>query len=100
MNRYWEGHCSVFRCSRIEVFLEKSVLKICSKFTGEHPRRGAISIKLQSNYGDDLSKPEEYYIIIAKLIFPVSILFVVSKQVFQKKQSTPNFPKNEHFLPP
>ena len=29
------------RNSRPEVFLGKSVLKICSKFTGEHPCRGA-----------------------------------------------------------
>ena len=27
-----------------------SYLKICSKFSGEHPRRSAISIKLQSNF--------------------------------------------------
>ena len=33
-----------------EVFLEKGVLKICSKFTGEHQCRSAISIKLQSNF--------------------------------------------------
>ena len=31
------------------MFLGKSILKICSKFTGEHPCRSAISIKLQSN---------------------------------------------------
>ena len=31
---------------RPEVFLGKGVLKICSKFTGEHPCRSAISIKL------------------------------------------------------
>ena len=36
----------VFRTSRPEVFLRKGVLKICSKFTGEHPCRSAISIKL------------------------------------------------------
>ena len=24
----------------------------------------------------------------------------ISKRVFKKKQSTPNFPKNEHLLPP
>ena len=36
------------RSSHPEVFLEKGVLKICSKFTGEHPCRSAISIKLQS----------------------------------------------------
>ena len=32
------------RSSPPEVFLEKVVLKICSKFTGEHPYRSAISI--------------------------------------------------------
>ena len=34
-----------FRSSPSEVFLEKGVLKICSKFTGEHTCRSAISIK-------------------------------------------------------
>ena len=34
------------RSSHSEVFLEKGVLKICSKFTGEHPCQSAISIKL------------------------------------------------------
>ena len=32
------------------MFLGKGALKICSKFTGEHPCRSAISIKLQSNF--------------------------------------------------
>ena len=32
--------------SRPEVFLRKGVLKICNKFTGEHPCRSVISIKL------------------------------------------------------
>ena len=32
------------------MFLGKGVLKICSKSTGEHPYRSAISIKLQSNF--------------------------------------------------
>ena len=36
--------------SRPEVVLGKGVLKICSKFTGEHPCRTAISIKLKSNF--------------------------------------------------
>ena len=40
---------SIDRSSRPKVFLGKGVLKICSKFTGEHPCRSAISIKLQSN---------------------------------------------------
>ena len=33
-----------------EVFLEKGVLKICSKFTGVHPCRSVISIKLLCNF--------------------------------------------------
>ena len=32
------------------MFLRKSVLKICSKFTGEHPCRSAILIKLLCNF--------------------------------------------------
>ena len=32
------------------MFLKKGVLKICSKFTGEHPYRSVISIKLQSSF--------------------------------------------------
>ena len=38
------------RSSRPVVFLRKGVLKMCSKFTGEHLCRSAISIKLQSNF--------------------------------------------------
>ena len=34
----------------LEVFLRKGILKICSKFTGEHPCRSAISIKLLCNF--------------------------------------------------
>ena len=38
------------RSSAPEVFLGKGVLKICRKFTGEHPGRSAISIKLLYNF--------------------------------------------------
>ena len=38
------------RSSRPELLLWKGVLKICSKFTGEHPYRNAISIKLLCNF--------------------------------------------------
>ena len=38
------------RSSRPEVFLVKVVLKICSKFTGEHPCCSAISIKLLCDF--------------------------------------------------
>ena len=40
----------IFRSSHPEVFLRKVVLKIWSTFTGEHPCRSPISIKLQSNF--------------------------------------------------
>ena len=33
-----------------EMFLGKDVLKICSKFTGEHPCRSMVSIKLLCNF--------------------------------------------------
>ena len=40
-------YVSMNRSSHQEVFLGKGVLKIYSKFKGEHPYRSAISIKLQ-----------------------------------------------------
>ena len=43
----WQYALSDIRSSRSKVFLGKSVLKICSKLTGEHPCRSAIPIKLQ-----------------------------------------------------
>ena len=39
-----------YRSSHPEVFLRKGVLEICSKFTGEHPCRGGISITLNGNF--------------------------------------------------
>ena len=38
------------RSSHSEVFLRKGVRKICSKLTGEHPYRSAVSMKLQSKF--------------------------------------------------
>ena len=43
----WIGYC---RSSLPEVFSGKSVLKICSIFTGEHAYWSMILIKLQSNF--------------------------------------------------
>ena len=40
----------VYRNRHPEVFLVKGVLKICSKFTGEHPCRSVISVKLLCNF--------------------------------------------------
>ena len=39
-----------YRRSPIEVLLGKDVLKICSKFTREHPCRSVISLKLLCNF--------------------------------------------------
>ena len=36
--------------SHPELFLGKVVLKICSKFTGEHPCRSATSIKFKNSF--------------------------------------------------
>ena len=41
-----------FRSSPPEEFSGKGVLKICSKFTGEHPCSSVISIKLLSNFNE------------------------------------------------
>ena len=40
----------IFRNNHSEMFCWKGVLKICSKFRGEHPCRSATSIKLQQLY--------------------------------------------------
>ena len=44
------GICEIYRSSRSEVFLEKGVLKIFRKFTGEHSCRSVLSIKLLCNF--------------------------------------------------
>ena len=41
---------SVFRSSRLEVFIGKGVPKICSKFTGKHSCRIVILIKLLCSF--------------------------------------------------
>ena len=47
----WIKHLSSgVRSSPPEVFLGKCVLKICSKFTGEHPWRSVISVTPRHRY--------------------------------------------------
>ena len=41
---------SILQKQRPEVFIGKGVLKICSKFTGEHPFQSVISIQLLCNF--------------------------------------------------
>ena len=50
LNVCWKPLFRSFKSSHQDVFLRKGVVKISSKFTGEHPCRSAISIKLQSNF--------------------------------------------------
>ena len=49
INPYQYFKLLLFRSSHPEVFYEKGVLKICSKFTREQPCRSVISIKLLCN---------------------------------------------------
>ena len=46
---YFQIRKTCYRNSRPEVFLRKGILKICSKFTVEHPCRSVISINLLWN---------------------------------------------------
>ena len=46
----FESKHAIIRISPPEVFLGKGVLKLCSKFTGEHSWRSVISIKLPCNF--------------------------------------------------
>ena len=47
---------SNYGSSHSEVFLRKGVLKICSKFTGEHPCQKVISIKLQKRCSENMQQ--------------------------------------------
>ena len=47
---YFSLYWGIFTRSPPEVFLRKGVLRISSKFTGEHPCQSAILIMLQGNF--------------------------------------------------
>ena len=40
----------IFQSSPTSLFLSRGVLKICSKFTGEHPCQSVISVKLLCSF--------------------------------------------------
>ena len=46
----WIHYYWIYRSSHTKVFLGKGILKICSKFTVEHPCWSAISIKFLCNF--------------------------------------------------
>ena len=61
----------IYTSSHPKVFLGKGVLKICSKFTGEHSCRGVISIKLHSIF-----KPHFIETTLRHGCFPVNLLHI------------------------
>ena len=63
------------------MFLGKSVLKICSKFTGEYPCRSVISIKLQAKV------PEEQLWTAASVTNFSLIVFSLSDKFHHSSQS-------------
>ena len=56
------------------MFLTKDVLKICSKFTGQHPCRSVISIKLLCNFIE---------ITLRHGCFPVHLLYIFRTPFFK-----------------
>ena len=50
MKTFLKNYDTKYRNNHPEVFLGKGVLKICSKFTGEHPHPSAISLKLLCSF--------------------------------------------------
>ena len=63
------------RSSHPEVFPGKGVLKIC-KFTGEHPYRSVISIKLLSNFSEITLRPGCSQIALRHGCSPVNLLHI------------------------
>ena len=61
-----------FRSSRLEVFLGKDILKLCSKLTAEHPCRSVILIKLFCSYMQYNSR----YLITNAAISLISVNFL------------------------
>ena len=72
------------RCSHLEVFFRKGALKIYIKFTGGHPRRSVISIKLLCNLIE---------MTLTHGCSPVNLLHILNTPF--PKTKTP-FPKNKN----
>ena len=72
-----------YRSSHPEMLLGKGVLKICSKFTVEHPCQSAISIKLLCNF-DDIALRHECSPVNLLLIFRAPFLKNTSGRLLLK----------------
>ena len=64
------------------MFLRKGVLKICSKFTGENPCRGAISLKLLSSF-IEIARRHGCFPVNLLHIFRTLFLLVVASVICQ-----------------
>ena len=83
MNNLSHKICAICfsRSSSPEVFLGKGVLKICSKFTGEHPCRSVISIKLLCN---NTHKIPLATVFVSKDLTPGELIFSPFDNRFEK----------------
>ena len=101
-------YLELVRSSPPEVFSGKGVLKICSKFTGEHPCRSVISIKLQSNFieitlhhgrspscklaayfQNTFSKNSSGGLLLTHVLFIVGLILSRSCLIYSWQQTTP-----------
>ena len=71
------------RSSHTEVFLGESVLKMCCKFTGEHPCRSAISTNLLCNFIES-TLPHAYSPVNLLHIFRTPFLRVTRSKIRQR----------------
>ena len=79
-----------YRSSHPEVFLRKVVLKICSKLTGEHPCRSAISIKVTMNFTETALRHECYPVNLLH-IFRTTFLKNTSGRLLLRSQKPPGY---------
>ena len=66
------------------MFLRKKVLRICSKFTEEHPSRSVIPIKLQNNFIEITLRHGRYPVKLLH-IFRTSFFRTIFQNIFCKE---------------
>ena len=90
-----------YRSIHPKVFLVKDALKICSKFTVEHPFWSVISIKLQSKFIESTlrhgcSQKKSMYIFRTRFTKNTSGRLLL--KIVTGFKPIPIFPKNLHYL--
>ena len=89
----------ILRSSHSEVFLGKGVLKIYSIFTGEHPCRCVIPIKMQSNLIEITLRhgcSPVNLLHIFKTPFPRNTSWWLPLNIFKTRRFIEKCPKNNH----